>query len=97
MKHLRRHYIPYADDFCRSRGKTRRWPIVGHDTPHVLTGVDKSSSRSAETRVSPEENREPRPPTTPRYIFYSVLEEFSLFPLRSFSLCRGSVSIGESD
>lgn len=96
MKDLRRHYIPYIDDLCLLRGKTRLRPMVGRDTFHVLTGIDKSSSLSVETRVSGGENREPTSPL--RYIFYSVLKEFLLFsPLNSFSLCRGSVSIDESD
>lgn len=80
MEDLRRHYIPYID-LCRLRGKTRRRPMVGRDTFHVLAGVNKSSIRLVATREFPEENREltQQLPAKPFAIYFlqPALEEFS--------------------
>lgn len=70
MKDLRRHYIPYIDDLCLLRGKTRLCPMVGRDTFHVLTGVDKSSSLSVETRVSGGESRTHQPTIQSSTIYF---------------------------
>lgn len=69
MKDFRRHYIPYIDNLCRLRSKTRRRPMVGRDTFHVLTGVDKSSIRLVGTRVSRRESRTRYQPASPSQTF----------------------------
>lgn len=99
MEDLRRHYIPYIDDLCRFRGETRRsvatlfmFSQKSINLPSVWW-ARKRERKSFPKRIenSPEQLLPARPS---RYIFYSVLEEFSLFSplLSSFSLCRGSVS-----